>query len=261
MRNRIWASLFALVAPLGAWAQSSGMVFYVSNATSYPPPDGSYNDGTFIHGVNKFTCDFLVSLFDPNDDWTAGGVRAVTGAGTRWFYSPDDPNAPHTAPGTTGTNRFTCFMNNPAGQFDGARFSTPTSFTGPMTGGSPGPIFSATEINAAWLESPPISTSLDYMAAVMRLTIDTAGTPFNHVRIGPLTAKFGDSSMPSPFPFAGETTVATIQVATATERNGGTLTYGDFYLYGSTVPEPISTGAAMCAATMALCVCRNSRRR
>lgn len=218
------------VAAVG-WAGT--FTYTISDVTNAPAPDGSYDDGTFIHGLNKFTFDVLFSLTPTSDDWTVGGVHALTNSGATWYYSPAqaDPNQLPTAPGTNAPDKFSTFVNNPASQFSNARFTAPTAFAGGYRTqfGAKQPTY----FDWAWLESPPVTTSLDTDAAVIRLTLSTVGTPFTNVRAGTTIAP-------------GETQLASIQCAMGSAQNGGNLSLLNFNLYG--IPEPAPLGLVFVGA-------------
>jgi len=237
MLKKFLATSFAVAAASFASAQTLSVA--VSNITTDATNGNFSNGSTFIHGVNKFTLDMLVTLSNTADDWTAGGMKAVTFAGAKWYYNGLDPNNPQpTAPGTASPAKFSTFVNNPRSQFINGRFTTATAFAGSYNPPSTTLIASPTEFNVAWLESPPVSTSLDTAAAVARLTLDTLGTSFTAIRVGSLTHNVGNNAIPNAAPNAGETTLAQVQLATGSQLNGGTLTYDSFYIYGT--PEPAS---------------------
>lgn len=173
--------------------------------------------------ATTWTFDTLFSLSPTTDDWTAGGVKAVTNAsGVNWYYSNTDPNVAPTAPGTASPAKFSSFVNNPRSQFANGRFTSATSFAGSYSPATPTVIKSGSELNAAWLESPPVTTSLDTAAATVRLTLDTTNRP-------DITGVVVNGT--------GEL-LATVQVAAASTDNGGTLSLFNFTL--NAVPEPAS---------------------
>lgn len=184
------------------------------------------------------TWDILVSV-RPNDDWTAAGIKATTGNGAKWFYDLDqapDANFP-TAPGTATPNKFSTFLNNPRSQFADGRFTSPTTFAGAYDPTAFDIKMTPTELNAAWLELPPDSTSLDTNAAVARLSLDTHNSPYH-----------GWSLWINTF---GAARLATVDIATGTVLNGGVTPKLHFEIWASNPPEP-ATGLLLLAGGFAL---------
>lgn len=166
------------------------------------------------------TVDILFDLSPTTDDWTAGGLRVITaGDATLKYQASLDPNLPSpTGPGTG--DKFSSFVNNPRGATANARFTSSTSFAGSYLPAGP-LVATSTEMNVAWLESPPASTSLDTAAATSRITLNTVSGSSLGIQIngtGPL--------------------LATVDYAAASTDNGGNLSLLHFTI--NAVPEPAS---------------------
>ena len=229
MRIALSCGLIGLAAA-PAPAQTSPVSFQLSNVTRAAPPNGRYQDpaNNFEHGINKFTYDLLFSI-DAADDWTAGGLVVLTGSGAKIYYnSGGDPNLPM-APGTSSPQKFSSFINNPRSQYADARFTTPTAIAGAYNPGSPTFVATETQLNVAWLELPPASTSLDTSAATVRFTIDTQGECFEGHRIYPSTV---GPRRP------GDLLLASVEFAVATQRNGSALSIARFSLFTAPCNQP-----------------------
>ena len=155
MLKKLFVASFALAAATFASAQFSFQALSVAGG-----PAGTA------------TVDILFSLTPTSDDWTSSGLVCKTSNGATLRYQAGlDPNNPApTAPGTA--NQFVSFVNDPRGQTVNGRFTTATSFAGSYLPATSKPIVAPTEFNAAWLEFPPNSTSLDTTAAVARMTMN-----------------------------------------------------------------------------------------
>ncbi|MBI3759053.1 MAG: hypothetical protein HY269_04775, partial [Deltaproteobacteria bacterium] len=152
-------------------------------------------------------------------------LTAAASAQTKWYYSPalSDPNTLPTGPGTSSPAKFSTFVNNPRSQFANVRFTSMTSFAGSYNPATPTPIHSPTQLNCAWLESPPVSTTLDTNAAMVRLTLDTAGTAYEGAQIYAALAPRTQTDV----------VLSTVEVAVATTLNGGNIKLIDFFIFSS----------------------------
>lgn len=227
LRIRAFCGLILLCAI----AQAQTVVFSISDVTNVAAPNGSYSDPNtgFVHGYNMFTFDVLATMAPTSDDWTAGGVKAVTFGGAKLFYSGvgRDPNTGDitspTAPGTNGADRFSTFVNNPRSQFTSSRFTNPTAFAGSYLPPTSVIIATPVEFNVAFLEFPPVSTSLDTNAATVRLTLDLTGTGFEG----------GDVYAAAAPNVPTDVKLAAANVAVSTTLNGGVLRTLNFNIYVS----------------------------
>lgn len=178
-RNGLVLSLFALGAAVRGYSSVTTMVDLVdsSDGGAQPPP-----------GI--LCIDELIDV-DPDDVWTAGGMRAfVTPAGLldgvtiRYSAVPDDPNTPHIEyllnPGTA--DRFVTFVSQPRERDGESRYiDSGARVAGRFSPTAPIETATGTELNAACHPWPPItSTSPSVDGAVARVAVDVSTLLANH---------------------------------------------------------------------------------
>lgn len=185
-------------------------------------------------GGDLWGADVLISVSPTADDWTVGGIAGgPTAAGVvhNYLADPNTGAAIMTAVGGAGTpgNPVT-FVNTPQGQFSAKRFGAAgaASFAGSYSPASPTPVLNASEVNIAWLEFPPVATSLD-SGAIARVVIDLAGSAY---------AGRSDIYVASTPNNPSDILLATYEVASGTVQNPAPLTTITFGFW--TVPEPSS---------------------
>lgn len=172
--------------------------------------------------------DVLISVTPSSDDWTVGGIvgdTAVAGVTHRTVNDPNTGDALRTAPGAG--NGLNTFVNNPRGATAANRLTSAASIAGAFDLSDSDDVLNATRVNIAWLEFPPVATSLD-SGAIARVVIHNgsvyAGNAVYVSTTGP--------ALPT------DVCLAEYRVASGTQQNPSPLTEVTFGFY--TVPEPAS---------------------
>ncbi|MCA9244771.1 MAG: hypothetical protein KDA32_12485 [Phycisphaerales bacterium] len=215
---------------------SSGPSFFGPMSSSGPAVtlevDGfdtsGYTGGGFAGESDHFVFDLLITVSDPNDDWTSNGATVDTLNGATLRLAPYDPNDPNSDPEPTGAgepNKYVCFVGVPKGVNVNGRFNIPgASYAGGFNGGDEF-TYTTTEFDVAWFDTS--GTSNDGPAVVMRIVIDVSGVSGADTSSGSGSVYYSETGPAT----AGDIEVATFAAATGVDSLGATLTTisGSFY--------------------------------
>ncbi len=190
---------------------------------------GAYTGGGFAGESDHFVFDLLITVSDPNDDWTSNGGTVDTLNGATLRLAPYDPNDPNSDPEPTGAgepNQYVCFIGVPKPVSAGLRFSSPgASYAGGFNGGDEF-TYTTGEFDIAWFDTS--GASHDGPAAVMRIVIDVSGVSGADTSSGFGSVYYSETGPAA----AGDIEVATFEAATGVDSLGATLTTigGSFYV-------------------------------
>lgn len=225
---------------LAAASVASASVTYSLSDVTLDAVNGNYQGPEFQHGTNAWTVDVLVNL-NSSDDWTAGGLVGTTQAGSSWYYFE-----PNLAPGPQGSSaapgKFATAVTLPKSQFATGRFTSLSNFAmaGSYKPASPTAVANANEVNVAWLETPPQTTTLDTNGAIVRLTL-------LHTLTADQTGVYFDSVQRNP----NDVLLASIEVASGSVETTG-LAIVNYSAYATVIPEPASLALLALGGLMGL---------
>jgi hypothetical protein len=186
-------------------------------------------------GPNYVTADVFISVPDPADWWTVGGIAGgpLANGLAHWIYNEPNTQAFITAPGNdTPQAEFATFVSLPRDQFSNKRFGPngAASVVGGYSPPAPSAAFGGDFINIAFIEFPPATDGVRVpdFGFIARVTLENS----------PAISGFGtDDIFVAESPAAG-ILLAEYQVASATRLHPAPLSEFTFGFYA--IPEPAS---------------------